>query len=111
MTENNVMLVANDLGYGFVKAKVDGQLVKMPSVIAEKQTFMNPNPDTLTDKYMENFMSKMDVSISSAAVRRSGRFLIGDAAASGSSRKQTFNIYNGSGKSSGGRHEGQGSLR
>ena len=99
MTENNVMLVANDLGYGFVKAKVDGQLVKMPSVIAEKQTFMNPNSDTLTDKYMENFMSKMDVSISSAAVRRSGRFLIGDAAASGSSRKQTFNIYNGSGKS------------
>lgn len=94
-----IMNVANDLGYGFVKADVDGQQVYMPSVIAAKQTYLAPNPATVTDNYMDTFLTKMDATVNSVAVKRNGRYLIGEAATEGSSRKQTFNIYSGIGKS------------
>lgn len=98
MTENNLMMVANDLGYGFLKSQINDKKYKIPSVIAAKQTYLNPNADKLTDKYMDDFMNRMDVSISSASVQRTGRFLVGKAASQASARTQTFNIYSGNGK-------------
>ena len=99
MKKEDLMLIANDLGYGFIKADINGEQVKIPSVIATKQSYMAPNPDTISDKYMENFLDNMDVSISSSSVNRTGRFLIGRAASKAASRTQTFNIYSGKGKS------------
>ena len=97
--KEDLMLIANDLGYGFIKADINGERVKIPSAIATKQSYMAPNPDTISDKYMENFLDNMDVSISSSSVNRTGRFLIGRAASKAASRTQTFNIYSGKGKS------------
>lgn len=99
MKKEDLMLIANDLGYGFIKADINGERVKIPSAIATKQSYMAPNPDTISDKYMENFLDNMDVSISSSSVNRTGRFLIGRAASKAASRTQTFNIYSGKGKS------------
>lgn len=99
MKNNELMLVANDLGYGFLKSTVNGKKYKMPSVIAKKQVYMDPNPDELTKEYMKNFLDKMDVSISSSAVKRTGRFLIGRAASKTTARTQSFNIFSGQGKS------------
>ena len=99
MKKEDLMLIANDLGYGFIKADINGERVKIPSAIATKQSYMSPNPDTISDKYMENFLDNMDVSISSSSVNRTGRFLIGRAASKAASRTQTFNIYSGKGKS------------
>lgn len=99
MKKEDLMLIANDLGYGFIKADINGERVKIPSAIATKQSYMAPNPDTISDQYMENFLDNMDVSISSSSVNRTGRFLIGRAASKAASRTQTFNIYSGKGKS------------
>ena len=99
--KNDVMLVLNDLGYGFIKAEINnnGERIKIPSVITKKQTYMAPNPDKITDEYMDDFLNRMDVSVNSSSVQRTGRFLVGQAASKGASRTQTFNIYSGKGKS------------
>lgn len=100
MTEkNDLMLVVNDLGYGFIKSEINDEKIKIPSVIAKKQTYMAPNPDEISDEYMKDFLNRMDVSVNSASVERAGRFLVGEAASKGASRTQTFNIFSGKGKS------------
>lgn len=100
MTEkNDLMLVVNDLGYGFIKSEINDEKIKIPSVIAKKQTYMAPNPDEISDEYMKDFLNRMDVSVNSASVERAGRFLVGEAASKGASRTQTFNIFSGQGKS------------
>lgn len=100
MTEkNDLMLVVNDLGYGFIKSEINDEKIKIPSVIAKKQTYMAPNPDEISDEYMKDFLNRMDVSVNSASVERTGRFLVGEAASKGASRTQTFNIFSGQGKS------------
>ena len=100
MTEkNDLMLVVNDLGYGFIKSEINDEKIKIPSVIAKKQTYMAPNPDKISDEYMNDFLNRMDVSVNSASVERAGRFLVGEAASKGASRTQTFNIFSGQGKS------------
>lgn len=100
MTEkNDLMLVVNDLGYGFIKSEINNEKIKIPSVIAKKQTYMAPNPDEISDEYMKDFLNRMDVSVNSASVERAGRFLVGEAASKGASRTQTFNIFSGHGKS------------
>lgn len=100
MTEkNDLMLVVNDLGYGFIKSEINDEKIKIPSVIAKKQTYMAPNPDEISDEYMNDFLNRMDVSVNSASVERAGRFLVGEAASKGASRTQTFNIFSGQGKS------------
>ena len=79
------MKTANDLGYGSVKAIVDGKEVKFPSVFAIEREQDIPSPiefenKTQEDAYMADFINRMDVTISSSAIKTQGRFMIGDNA-------------------------------
>lgn len=79
------MKTANDLGYGSVKAIVDGKEVKFPSVFAIEREQDIPSPiefenKTQKDAYMADFINRMDVTISSSAIKTQGRFMIGDNA-------------------------------
>ena len=76
------MKVANDLGYGSVKAIIDDKEIKFPSVftIEREQDIASPiefESKGQKDDYMKDFINHMDVTISSSAVKTPGRFLIG----------------------------------
>lgn len=79
------MKTANDLGYGSVKAIVDGKEIKFPSVFAIEREQDIPSPvefesKAQKDAYMADFINRMDVTISSSAIKTQGRFMIGDNA-------------------------------
>ena len=79
------MKTANDLGYGSVKAIVDGKEIKFPSVFAIEREQDIPSPvefesKAQKDAYMADFINHMDVTISSSAIKTRGRFMIGDNA-------------------------------
>ena len=97
--DKNLLFVRNDVGYGYGKMVINDEEVLFPSVIAKKQTYLAPNHDSISDEYMENFLSKMDASINSPIIQNSDRLLIGEAAKSSSARKQGFNVFSGKGKS------------
>lgn len=99
-----IMKVANDLGYGSVKANVDGENIKFPSVISAErpqdiQAPMEFDSKQDQDTYMKNFLNNMDVSVSSNAVKTSGRFLIGNAAIDSGLSMKAFDVNDFTGKS------------
>ena len=62
------MKTANDLGYGSVKAIVDGTKIKFPSVFAVEREQDIPSPVEFENKaqqdtYMEDFINRMDVTV------------------------------------------------
>ncbi|NYA63443.1 ParM/StbA family protein [Lactobacillus salivarius] len=96
--------VANDLGYGSVKAKVEDTNIHFPSVIAiqreqdlNKPVEFNSNQEKLT--YLEGMINHMDVTISSSAVKTQGRFLVGNAAIKSSLPLKAFDVNDFTGKS------------
>lgn len=107
------MLVANDLGYGWIKAQiqsvVDGKLkkdsVKMPSILAIKKQQNNFDPIVFDDassekKYMENFLSNLDINVNSPSVKMDGRFLVGESAIDSQLQAtREFDVNDASGKS------------
>lgn len=98
------MIVINDLGYGSVKALLDGEAIKYPSVLAvqREQDIIAPvefDNKSEQDVYMENFLNKMDVTVSSSSVKKQGRFLIGNAAVNSQLPLRKFDINDYSGKS------------
>src|SRR3712207_2787662 len=101
---NLKMNVANDLGYGSVKAKIDGDKIKFPSVIAvqreqdlNKPLTFDSNQDKVT--YLKNMIDHMDVTVSSAAVKTQGRFLVGESAVKSSLPLRAFDVNDFTGKS------------
>ena len=103
MTEK-IMKVANDLGYGSVKANIDGEDIKFPSVIASErpQDIQAPTEfDTKEEQnaYMKDFLNNMDVSVSSNSVKISGRFLVGNAAVDSGLPIRSFDVNDYTGKS------------
>ena len=103
MTEK-IMKVANDLGYGSVKANIDGEDIKFPSVIASErpQDIQAPTEfDTKEEQnaYMKDFLNNMDVSVSSNSVKISGRFLVGNAAVDSGLPTRSFDVDDYTGKS------------
>lgn len=106
MLKNNILKlnVANDLGYGSVKAKVEDTNIHFPSVIAiqreqdlNKPVEFNSNQEKLT--YLEGMINHMDVTISSSAVKTQGRFLVGNAAIKSSLPLKAFDVNDFTGKS------------
>ena len=98
------MKVANDLGYGSVKAIIDGKEVKFPSVftIEREQDIASPvefESKSQKDEYMKEFLNHMDVTISSSAVKTPGRFLIGQYAMDKNLPLTHFDINDYAGKS------------
>lgn len=98
------MKVANDLGYGAVKAVIDGKEIKFPSVftIEREQDIASPiefDDRSQKDVYMNNFLSHMDVTISSSAIKTPGRFLIGQNAVEQNLPLTHFDINDYAGKS------------
>lgn len=98
------MIIANDLGYGSIKTDVDGEEIKFPSVIAtqREQDILAPvefDSKADRDAYMNDFLSHMDVTISSSAVKMQGRYLIGNAAIERGLQLTAFDINSLSGKS------------
>lgn len=104
MVENKIIKVANDLGYGSLKASINGKDYVIPSVIAQESVQNIPaavefdNKQSM-DNYMANFLDLMDVSVSSSIVKQQGRYLIGKAAIKSGLQTQTFDINDYSGKS------------
>ena len=99
-----IMKVANDLGYGSVKANVDGENIKFPSVIAAErpqdiQAPMEFDTKQDQDAYMKDFLNNMDVTVSSNAVKTSGRFLVGNAAIDSGLSMRAFDVNDFTGKS------------
>ncbi|MCC4370505.1 ParM/StbA family protein [Limosilactobacillus reuteri] len=95
--------IANDLGYGSIKVSLDGERMVYPSVIAieREQDILAPvefGNKSEKDKYMDDFLNRMDVTISSSAVKMQGRFLIGNAAISSGLQPRAFDINALSGK-------------
>lgn len=98
------MKVANDLGYGSVKAIIDDKEIKFPSVftIEREQDIASPiefESKGQKDDYMKDFINHMDVTISSSAVKTPGRFLIGQYAMDKNLPLTHFDINDYAGKS------------
>lgn len=99
MSKNNVvkMNVANDLGYGSVKAKVNDTKIHFPSVLAlqREQDIAKPVEfDSEKEKlsYLSDMINHMDVTVSSSAVKTQGRFLLGTAAIKSSLPMRAFDV-------------------
>lgn len=106
MSKNNVvkMNVANDLGYGSVKAKVNDTKIHFPSVLAlqREQDIAKPVEfDSEKEKlsYLSDMINHMDVTVSSSAVKTQGRFLLGTAAIKSSLPMRAFDVNDFTGKS------------
>lgn len=106
MSKNNVvkMNVANDLGYGSVKAKVNDTKIYFPSVLAlqREQDIAKPVEfDSEKEKlsYLSDMINHMDVTVSSSAVKTQGRFLLGTAAVKSSLPMRAFDVNDFTGKS------------
>ena len=98
------MKAAIDLGYGSVKALIDGEKVLFPSaiVLQRKQDLFDPikfDDEDQEDDYMNDLIDHMDVTISSNAVKTPGRFLVGVAARDSKLPLKTFDVNDMSGKS------------
>lgn len=106
MSKNNVvkMNVANNLGYGSVKAKVNDTKIHFPSVLAlqREQDIAKPVEfDSEKEKlsYLSDMIDHMDVTVSSSAVKTQGRFLLGTAAVKSSLPMRAFDVNDFTGKS------------
>ena len=106
MSKNNVvkMNVANDLGYGSVKAKVNDTKIHFPSVLAlqREQDIAKPVEfDSEKEKlsYLSDMINHMDITVSSSAVKAQGRFLLGTAAVKSSLPMRAFDVNDFTGKS------------
>lgn len=106
MSKNNVvkMNVANDLGYGSVKAKVNDTKIHFPSVLAlqREQDIAKPVEfDSEKEKlsYLSDMINHMDITVSSSAVKTQGRFLLGNAAVKSSLPMRAFDVNDFTGKS------------
>lgn len=97
------MKVANDLGYGSVKAIIDGNEIQFPSVftIEREQDIASPvefESKSQKDEYIKDFLNHMDVTISSSSVKTPGRFLIGQNAVNQNLPLTHFDINDYAGK-------------
>ncbi|QIG37498.1 hypothetical protein IBB3154_167 (plasmid) [Ligilactobacillus salivarius] len=106
MSKNNVvkMNVANDLGYGSVKAKVNDTKIHFSSVLAlqREQDIAKPVEfDSEKEKlsYLSDMINHMDITVSSSAVKTQGRFLLGTAAVKSSLPMRAFDVNDFTGKS------------
>lgn len=105
MTENvKIMKAANDLGYGAVKADLEGEEFNFPSVVAKESAQNIPVPVEFDNKaemdaYMTHFTDHLDVTVSSTAVKEQGRYLVGNAAIESGLPTQKFDINDYTGKS------------
>lgn len=106
MSKNNIvkMNVANDLGYGSVKAKVNDTKIHFPSVLAlqREQDIAKPVEfDSEKEKlsYLSDMINHMDITVSSSAVKTQGRFLLGTAAVKSSLPMRAFDVNDFTGKS------------
>lgn len=98
------MKAANDLGYGSVKAIIDGEKISFPSaiVLQRKQDLFDPikfDDEDQEEEYMSHFLDHMDITVSSNAVKTQGRFLVGKAARDSKLPLKTFDVNDMSGKS------------
>ena len=99
-----VLNFANDLGYGSIKAALNDEKIKMPSVIASEKPQDITEPIAFDNhdqqaSYMKNFLNEMDVSVSSSAVTSQGRYLVGQAAVLSNLPIKAFDVNDFAGKS------------
>lgn len=103
MTPEIKINIANDLGYGSVKALVNDHSYLIPSTDAivptqaEFQPTQFERPSQLSE-YMENFMDHLDVSVQSSQVKETRRMFIGKAAIRSRLHPDNFNVNNFQGK-------------
>lgn len=99
-TDNTIINIANDLGYGFVKASLNNNNVSFPSMVGIQNDRDALTPRDIPNKQQLNqeinqLMDNMNVSINSDAVSTAGNFLVGAAAANQKlPDTRTFDIVN-----------------
>lgn len=104
MKNTKTMFVANDLGYGSVKATVDGEKIKFPSVmvVQRQQDLFDPitfDDESEKEQYISHMIDHMDISVQSTAVKMQGRFLVGQSAVDSNLNTKSFDVNDMSGKS------------
>lgn len=95
-TKSKNMVVAVDLGYGEIKANIDGKYIDQQSVVSEvKQVANDPIDHTneeIVQSTVENILDNLDVTI------HEKRFLVGSLASSSSLTRRGFDINSQLGK-------------
>lgn len=96
--------MANDLGYGGMKAWINGQNYIIPSTMAilgPKDVFQPKEyeNDKDTNEYLGDFLNHLDVAIQSDQVKENRRAFIGNAAIRSRLQNDVFNVSNYEGKS------------
>lgn len=95
---------ANDLGYSSIKGSINDQALRVPSLIAIQRPQNIAKPVTFDqvadqDHYFAHLLKHMDVSISSPAVKLSGRFFVGERAVTEGISTRAFDVNDFTGKS------------
>ena len=95
--------LANDLGYGAIKATYNGIRLKVPSVVAveREQDFLQPldfNQFADREAYMNHLLDHLDFSIQSNQVKMTQRMLFGQAAVDSHLDLTSFDVNDMSGK-------------
>lgn len=98
------MKIANDLGYGYLKITLDGERVKFPSVVAYMRQEDILDPIEFSSKkeenaYMNDLLNHIQVSITSPAIKNTGRIEVGNAAIADQLNLTHFDVFDYSGKS------------
>lgn len=97
--KNKLMIVSNDLGYGEVKASIDGEYINQPSVVAkvEDQAGNDPvdhNDENRVEQTVNSLLENLDATINMK------RYLVGLLASNSTLARTTFDINSQNGKSS-----------
>lgn len=95
---------SNDLGYGSIKGRINGKLIKVPSIISMERPEDISDPITFDNKtdedsYLKNYLNHMDVSVQSSSINKAGRYLVGQNANNSREEPQAFDVNNMAGKS------------
>ncbi len=97
MNKKKYMIVANDLGYGEVKANIDDEYIQQPSVVAEiHQVTGDPISDPTESQIKQtvgSLLDNMDVTIDNK------RYLVGISASNSTLPRKAFDVNSGFGKS------------
>lgn len=92
MKKITAKIVADDLGYSSVKADIDGEQIKQPSLVAKvRREGLEPvdhEDEALVKSTVDNLFNRLDVSIDSDALNSPQRYLVGNAAQNSSLHKE-----------------------
>ena len=97
--------LAHDSGNGYMKDRIDDQVTIFPSVLARflpgmQNTVIKSDDTVAVNRFFEDPLQNMDITVQSNGINNNGRYLVGNAAACSGSSLLTFNVSSIEGKNS-----------